>query len=502
MSRSWYDLIFVGLFVGKLTCLAALGPQWTGDTTAYVGFAKQILSDPDWLLHASFSSDNYLGNLTTIRMVGYPLLLAGSMCLSPDSWDWLIAGFQIIVAVSTTYLLYRVLNEVSGNRVFALVLAMAQAIGVNFALDAAILTDSLCLSLLIVITCLAVRMGHSRRIKPVDLIVIALGFVACFMLREASTILGLLWAPALWAAFRGAGRSTIAAASLVIITFLPMLVAEQGYKAWNRQRTGTAFVTTSMQWTLLYPLVIAKRSHPELTIGSPLIDELLGNAIAERQPGFYHEVGVVNRELTEKLGLTPPQIAEEAKRSFVAAWIAHPLVMAIGALSIVTPGSVTLVSPLSARNFMQSHISNFDAASRSDSLLARRRAFTGAPTWSWLLIYAVQVPLVLLSLAMLGVYAVTTLLLTTNPGLRALPLGDEILALAVLPAGFLGFHSLVYVEPRYLMPAIPVIFVIIAWSFRHRIALVQPLMMRLYENKQYQWLKSFFAAFIVQFGSK
>ena len=478
MDRSYIKLLFFGLFTAKMAIFATLGPQWGYDTAGYVDFAERILSNTKWIYGTTylFEPNTYWGEFgsdsSSFRMMGYPILMSMTMLISADYWDWIIVAFQITFGTLATCYLFHVLYLISGNRNVAMVLAILQAIGLNFAVDASVLTDSFYLSLLLVLTGLTVQTAITCLTSWRRVAAMALCVLAAFLLREASSTLCLLWAPAIWIAYGRCGQRRVSTLiGLVSITFAPMLLVEQGYKIWNWQRTGMSFVTTSMQGVALYPLVNVKKKHPDLAIGVSPLDDVLTSAVAQHLPSFYPEVRIINRRLLTEYNLTPPQIANLAMQSVVAAWKAHPILMVINTFRTINPGSLVLVSPISAFGFMQSfEHKDDDTPRRSEAVLHRRRAFVQA-AWTWYAFYVAQAPLLLLSAAMLVSYILVAAMLAVNSRLRRLPLGGEMLALSIIPPIFFGAHSAFFIETRYMMPMIPIVFIILAWSYKNRSAL-------------------------------
>lgn len=468
MSSGRWSGYFLVIGLLKLSCLIAIGPQWTPDTGGYVAFAEQILHSKDWATHVEFSEDpeKYWGNDTTFRMIGYPLVIAGMMRISAEYWDWLIAILQIVVATSATFLLFDTLVKISGSRLLSLALATVQTINVNFALDQAILTDSLYLSLLLTITCALVRAALAGRLSPFRLLTIGLGFMACFLLREASIALCCLWASLILVTLMRTGRTARTAVALTIGAYLPMLTLHEGYKAWNKYRSGEPFVTTFPQHGLLQPLVGSKRDRPDLVVGTPLLDRLIVEALSQRKPGFYPEVGTVNVRLRREFGYPPLRISDEVRQSFVATWRTQPMAMAQLSLARVTPESLRVISPLTTRLFLQFHEMDLDKARRSEPVLSRRQALLAQSNWSWSLLYSLQRLFTLASVAILASSIIAIIVLALSGDARRIQLSVEILALAVIPPCFLAIHSLIYVEPRYLCPVVPIVLIIFAWSVK------------------------------------
>jgi hypothetical protein len=454
--------ILVALAASKLVLLGLLGPLPAPDTPAYTGYAGVILRDSRWLTSVDFTAG--FAPIEAFRMAGYPLLIALARCITPQLWDWAVVLIQILVALLATLSLYRVLWLLSENARLAASLTVAQAAGLNFVFDQSILTDSLYLSLLVLVTCALVRSSIEKRLPAVRLAFSSIAFAACLMLREASTLLCPLFSPLLFLALVRSGYSRVRATALVFATFLPLLATSQAYKAWNEARTGISFLTTGYQTAALLPLVEAYRYDSKVFAGSDVFDSV---ARAQIHEFGFSEVLAINEILFRDMGWSGLQIAREVERRYWQTWLRHPLAMVRATLSrIRLKEAMMLVQPFASLNMLWL-LANSSEEKRISFVDLGRHIFlegqlTMVPLW------AADLFMHAAALSMLVLAGASILITACSPSRRRTTLAPEVLALAFAAVGIFGAHLPVHVESRYLMPCYAIIFLICAWGWRYR----------------------------------
>jgi len=192
---SIYVAPFLALLFVKFAVLYFLGPLPAPDSPNYIAYADHILRSNQWRTNVDLGATS--APIPLFRMVGYPLVLVGAKQLSPDGWLWLVVSLQLVLSVLATYRLFRLLCRVSGNPNLALFFSLAQATAITMFFDQMVLTDTLYLFLLTHITCSIVEISLDRRLGYFRSVSFAASFAACFLLREASAVLCLLWFPLL-----------------------------------------------------------------------------------------------------------------------------------------------------------------------------------------------------------------------------------------------------------------------------------------------------------------
>jgi hypothetical protein len=395
-------IIFVVLAASKLLLLGLFGPFSAPDTSAYSEYASVIMRDSRWLTSVDLAAG--LAPVEAFRMAGYPLLIALARCITPQLWDWAVVLIQILAALLATLSLFRVLRLLSENTRVAASLTL-QAAGLNFVFDQTILTDSLYLSLLVLVTCTLVR------------------------------------------------------------TFLPLLATSQAYKAWNEARTGISFLTTGYQTAVLLPLVEAYRYDSKVFADSDVFDSV---ARAQIHEYGFSEVLAINEILFRDMGWSGLQIAREVELRYWRAWLRHPLAMVRATLSrIRLKEAMMLVQPFASLNMLWLLAKSSEEKRRISFVDLGRRVFldgqlTMVPVW------AADVFMHAAALGMLVLAGASILITACSPSRRRTTFAPEILALAFAAAGIYGAHLPVHVESRYLMPCYAIIFLICAWGWRYR----------------------------------
>jgi hypothetical protein len=457
MRGRWAGLLVFGaLAIAKLLTLIFLGPLRAPDTPAYVEFAKTIVSDPDWRSTVDFAS-SFAPN-TIYRMIGYPMLIVVFQALVGERWDYAIVAAQLVLAAYATSRVFLVLDRISGNRGLAAGLAVAQATAVNFVFDQFVLTDSFYLSLLILATCGIVETSLDSQARIPRLAGIALCFVGCFLLREATSTLVLLWLPLLVLALSRAMklRSALAVAVLIVA---PVFVAKSAYSSWNYARTGERLVTTSYQLVLLQPLVKGYRYDKSIFAGDTPFDAIARRTVVTFS---YDEVWMINHLAHKELGWTAPVIAKEVERRFWRFAWNHPRAALMAVREEVRFNhAMLLVSPVPTMNLLLGWIGVGGKNPVSLSTLNRRVFKEGRVTYLPLLVVDLVSRLASIIILLISIWGVYQLVFRFREMARR-QLVPESLAMAALVAGFYGAHAIVHLEDRYLMALFPIVLMIFA----------------------------------------
>ncbi|MBV8752907.1 MAG: hypothetical protein JO328_08610, partial [Hyphomicrobiales bacterium] len=333
----WLAAALLLLFALKLAALIAFGPTIVVDSRDYIGYADQILSGAfRYVDLASDAAIPYPPNdpqLTLYRPIGYPAVIAAAKIIVPAHWATTVVLVQFVASLFATAMVYR-LARCFGLRDWVSVgVAAAYATSLQFVVDQAIASDSLCASTMTIAACILAEMAL-RRVPPrVPLLLAAGGFiVVSFLMRDviALEVLGLFPLIAA-AAFSAPGWARRAGA--FALTLLPLIGTYVGYMEWNRARIGDAVITTVPQWVLLDPLIRASRYDPTLFSGTSPLDQV-GRRVAKNYT--LDDSGEANRILHREYGWTAPQIAHEVARAYFRAWIDHPGAMIHHVLHFLT----------------------------------------------------------------------------------------------------------------------------------------------------------------------
>ena len=229
-----------------------------------------------------------------------------------------------------------------------------------------------------------------------------------------------------------------------ILTLLPLLAVDAGYRLWNWERTGTAFVTTGAQTSLLFPVVVAAAHEPAIFAGDTALDTTARHILTEYD---FNDVVEINLRLFEDDHMTAPQIAAAAYRQYFASWADHPAAMLRVTFADIRPNQVFLLfRPVDAL--------------RQYTLWA-----TGVPSkigrWKSVIADGRLLPFFLADIAARAVSAMLFAAFLLVPpwrlwreGLGSTPARVGA-ALWLLYVGWYAIYLVVHVETRYMAPLLP-----------------------------------------------
>jgi len=320
--------VFAVALAARAVLLCIYGPVKAPDSDGYIAYAQIILSGK--LNALDMEAD--LAAQTAFRAIGYPAVIAGVIALVGSGWPWLIVALQIGLSLVVIAALYAVMHLLTSRRAWAVLAAVAYGLSLPLVFDQMILTDSLAGSLLLLAVCgLAACILQRRRLRWWGALLVGLLLALTFLLREASLLLagvGLL-PLALAAAFADRLRQApwlalLPRIGVALLVLLPGLLAWQGYRQWNQERFGVAFVTTGAQSTLLQGLAIAAEHDKSVFDTAHDFDRVAAEIFSTYS---LDEVWLINARLRRDYGWTADRIAREAYASYFRAWRQHPLAM-------------------------------------------------------------------------------------------------------------------------------------------------------------------------------
>jgi hypothetical protein len=446
----------------KLAALVAFGPTIVNDSRDYIGYADQILSGA--FRHVDLASDAAIPyppndpQLTLYRPIGYPAVIAAAKIIAPTHWATTVVLFQFAVSLFATAMVYRLARCFGLSGWVSLGVAAAYATSLQFVVDQAIASDSLCASTMTIAVCILAEVALGRALpRPLRLLAAGALIAVSFLMRDviALEVAGLVPLTAA-TAFPAHGWTRRAAA--FVLALLPVVATYIGYMEWNRARIGAAVITTVPQWVLLDALVRASQYDPALFSGTSLIDQV-GHRVAKNYN--LDESGEANRILHREYGWTAPQIAHEVTRAYFRAWVDHPRAMIRHVLHFLTETQLhQAVRPTeTVRDVLLWNIG-------SDHQFGREAAVRAGNWW--------MIPGVIFHRVCEGISTVVfaAFLLVTPLRLVREGVTAQVATLAGLWVAYLtclGMHAAVSLQPRYLLPflagSIVVGAVNIAWLF-------------------------------------
>jgi hypothetical protein len=443
VAGSWQPLplcALAALGVVKVGLLLWIGPLTSPDTGGYTGVASAMQSGIYWGaidLHGDFAA-------YTIRMAGYPAILALANWRAGASAFWVVAALQIALGMTATATLYRFAHALIGRPLPALLVAAAYATGLPLVFDQTILTDGAYTSILVIFLSLA---GHAAlRRRPLGLgRIFAIGLLpaAALMIREPTRMIILTMLPFL-AVFAYAVRSSTRERMAVLAAvLLPLAATAVAYSAFNLSRTGSAFLTTALRTVLLVPLVqMQARGAPVFDSDDPMAHALKAEIKEWRNQAIYgSEVRAARR-----LGLSAIEMTNSTRDFFLRSIAEHPLAYAEYVLSELRPRYFALsLAPAASLGTL--------VASRRGELISviESEHETGFSQAAMLFIQGVTTyPGRLCWLAM----AAGLPILAAFRARRGIDIGLALLlALTAFHLALMLLFALVHVEARYLMVA-------------------------------------------------
>jgi hypothetical protein len=423
----------------KLGVLGLFGPAIAPDSRDYIDYADQILTGA--FRHVDLARDAI--PLTLYRPIGYPAVIAAAKLIAPIHWAWAVVLFQFAVSLVATGMVYRLARLFGLGTWISLGVAAAYATSLQFVVDQAIVSDSLCAAAFTIAACILAELSL-RREPPRPLMLLATGalIAAAFLMRDVIAFVALGLIPLAAAAAMGAAGRVRRATAFVLI-FLPLIGCYLGYVEWNRSRVGAAVVTTVAQWSLLDPLVRASRYDPTIFSGDGAIAQA-GRRVAK---SFTLDESLeANKILRREYGWDAARIAREVTATYLRAWVDHPWAMTRHALGFLSESQLhQAVRPTeTTRDVLLWNTG-------SDREFAREGAVRASNWW--------MIPAVIahrlcegISTVIFAAFLLITPLRLARDGITAQTSAAAGLWFAYLTC--LGLHAAVAVHPRYLLPVL------------------------------------------------
>jgi len=428
----------VALFALKLSVLLAFGPAIAPDSRDYIGYADQILSGA--FRHVDLAGDAL--PLTLYRPIGYPAVIAAAKLIAPAHWAGLVVLFHFAVSLAATAMVYRLARAFGLGLWISLAAAAAYAASLQFVVDQAIVSDSLCASTLTIAICLLGETILRREPRPMMLLAAGALIAVSFLMRDVIAYVALGLVPLAAASVAGAKGWPRRTVTLALI-FLPLIGTYAAYAGWNRARVGAAVVTTVSQWSLLDPLVRASRYDPTFFSGDGAIAQT-GRRVVRNYT--LDESLEANKILHWDYGWNALRIAREVTRAYLRAWIDHPTAMTRHALGFFSESQLhQAVRPTeTVRDVLLWNTGN-------DQEFAREAAVRAGNWW--------MIPAVIAHRLCEGLSTVVFAAFLLLTPLRLMREGVSVETSAAAGLWFaylacLALHAAVNIHPRYLLPVL------------------------------------------------
>ena len=302
-----------------LIALAIFGAIETPDSGGYISFAEQLRAGP--LPSGAALLAEAPAPVSLFRTAGYPALIAIFQSLFGAGWKVALVLFQIATYAALAVTAYRTAIVLSLPRALALLAALVPSVGLGLVVQISILTDAVYAALLGGAALLLVQAA----LRPAGgaPLIVGLLLAGAMLLREATLFIAVGFVPAVWLAAR-AGRRL----QSLCLAFLPIIAVVACMAGSNFARSGHPVVTTSRQ------VVMVQAVLPLIRQGLPVFDgdDLFDRTARETLRGDdYSRISELNGKLF-LAGLTAPEIADQATRRYVRAWLRFPVAMGVATI--------------------------------------------------------------------------------------------------------------------------------------------------------------------------
>jgi len=308
--------ILLGLKIGTLLLF---GPTMTPDSEGYIAYADAILTGS--FLHVDLAGQAI--PIVLVRPIGYPAVIAAAKIIARGDWAWAVVLLQFAMSIWATVLVYRLARMFRLGLWASLGVAAAQATAMQFVVDQAILSDSLCGSAMTVAACilsgivLRGRPPHLTRFLGVGALI-----AAGMLVRSVIEYMAIGMSP-LAAAAAMVEQSRLRRWAAFGLVFLPLIMTHPAYTEWNRSRVGAAVVTTATQNALFGALVEAARYDPSIFAGSTPIDDAGRQVLKTMLAGQWGYEVESNVILHRDYGWDAVRISREVTLAYLRAWWEH-----------------------------------------------------------------------------------------------------------------------------------------------------------------------------------
>ena len=434
MRGDWH----VGLLAAlpALIALAIFGAIETPDSGGYISYAEQLRAGP--LPSGAALLAEAPAPVSLFRTAGYPALIAIFQSLFGAGWKVALVLFQIATHAALAVTAYRTAIVLSLPRALALLAALVPSVGLGLVVQISILTDAVYAALLGGAALLLVQ-ATLRPASGAPLIV-GLLLAAAMLLREATLFIAVGYVPAVWLASR-AGRRL----QSLCLAFLPIIAVVACMVGNNFARSGHPVVTTSRQ------VVMVQAVLPLIRQGLPVFDgeDLFDRTARETLRGDdYSRISELNGKLF-LAGLTAPEIADQATRRYVRAWLRFPVAMGVATIGRYRDHFIALpFHPLNTIRYLAAYADLPRPEITIPLVLWEnlKRGDMGAAAWLMIDVTARLIG------TLIGLFALAApfLLMRRNDERGAALLGTWLIC-----ASCVAVYIPVHLDIRYLVPLIP-----------------------------------------------
>ena len=472
-----------------LLALAIFGVIETPDSPGYIAYAAQF--------HHALPTGAALlreapAPITLFRMGGYPALLAALQTLTPH-WRLAAILLQIAALSALAAATRRTALRLGAAPRPALAAALLPSIGFGVVVQLCLLTDALYAALAagaalaLATPPPATPLARPRASPLRPALAAGLMLALATTLREATPLLALAYLPLALlpdppprhSTSPRSDRRILLRLLRAVLVALPALAVASTQIAWNASRGAGPVLTTSRQTVMVQAVLPLLRRHPDLLAPPPgtpdAADDATFDAAARATvgDGEYGRIDDLHRRLFAA-GLDAPAMARAAARLYRRAWWRHPGAMLLAATGNLRHEFLAMpFQPVDTVGALMVYAGwprpAFDRLNVEWSAL--RHAPAAARAVAALCIAAdvlTRLAGTLIALAaILSPWLPPAWWPSRRRGHPTFPPDTlwRLRGLWLVCAGFVGLYAPVHIEPRYLVPTVPLACVIAACAW-------------------------------------
>jgi hypothetical protein len=441
----------------RVAAFLYFGPVYQPDSSDFTRLATAMLKSSEWLSFADI--EHLAGYNKTLRMLGYPWLIAGLQFLFGGAADHVAVLLQALCSIVATGLVFRVGRAIGLGVAASCFVALAHTSSIAFLFDFNILVDSFYANGLLIAACLlTLGIYGGSAPKAARILAISLLLVGSFLVRETTMFFVPIWAigVVIWA--RRTSASWMRSLLYAVLFVLPVLLAGTAYREWNRYRTGVPFLTTGAQLSMWFgPVEVARKQGVALYADDPRIVEAMNLAL-QADPDFPMTGASAINEYLFAQGFKATDVAALGFKAFGMALKGAPMTLITDRLTRYRPRAVLLL--VNASMPLES-LNDFSQRRDNTAFFARGRAamaaggIAGAITLTSM---ALEVAQIAVSAVLLLAFVAGIPLLVIYALLHARRLDVTLLVLGwfwCMYWGVNGAYILASFEARYALPTLP-----------------------------------------------
>jgi len=425
----------------KLGVLALFGPASQPDTYSYVRYADAILSGE--FQHVDLNDPM---PVTLTRVIGFPAIIAVAKFVFGRDWAVAVVLLQFAVSLCASVMVYRLARAFRLGVWLSLGIVTAHATSMQFVVDQAVLTDSLCGSTMTLASCMLGLVALRSRSASLTIYLGTGVLIAiAFLIRDVVAFLSLGLIPlAVTAAM--AERSVRRRVMACALIYLPLIATNIAYREWNRARVGAPIVTSVAQAAVFGALIEAAQYDETIFSGSSPLD-IIGRRILPKvkreRRGYEQEI---SEFLHREYGWDAVRMSRESTIAYLHGWRDHPYAMIRHMLFHMSEQQLhQAVRPIETVR----DVILWNTGKGSD--LARERAVRAGNWW--------QIPAVIANWTLMTISVFVFLAFVVVTPIRLMREGwnDETSVSIGIWCYYMAvglLYAAVHLEPRYLTPVV------------------------------------------------